>query len=248
MRAGPAMLALSPMQPMVLHSLFEGLAWVLAIAIGWWARRRYFLAALPIMGSRYPLYLLLLWLGAASGAYGLGDLNLALAGVVGSGRSILGAIVGGIAVAEIYKAITGVRGSTGAVFVLPLSIAIAVGRIGCFLAGLADYTYGTPTDLPWGVDFGDGIHRHPVQLYESFSMAGFALFFFLWLRRQPRSASAYGFYVFAGYYGAQRFVWEFLKPYPEVVGPLNVFHLAAAFLVIYAAFMVRRARRVHAVA
>lgn len=234
---------------MVLHSLFEALAWVLAIAIGWWVRRRYFAAfALPMPGQRYPIYLLLLWLGAVAGAYALGDLNLALAGITGSGRSILGAILGGIVVAEIYKVATGVRGSTGAVFVLPLSVAIAIGRIGCFAAGLDDYTYGTATDLPWGVDFGDGIHRHPVQLYESFAMAGFALFFFLWLRRLPRQAAAYGFYLFAGFYGAQRFTWEFLKPYPKVIGPLNVFHLAAAALLFYAIFMLRRLRGVHAIA
>jgi len=29
-----------------------------------------------------------------------------------------------------------------------------------FFAGLPDYTYGTATKLPWGVDFGDGIPRH----------------------------------------------------------------------------------------
>ncbi len=234
---------------MVLHSLFEALAWILAIAVGWWARRRYLSGLpLPMAAARYPLYLLLLWLGAAAGAYGLGDLNLALAGISGSGRSILGAIVGGIVVAETYKGITGVRGSTGAVFVLPLSIAIAVGRIGCFLAGLEDYTYGTPTDLPWGVGFGDGIPRHPVQLYESFAMAGFALSFFLWLRRRPQSAAAGGFYLFAGFYGAQRFAWEFLKPYPTVIGPLNVFHLAAGLLLIYAIVMLWRLRGVHAIA
>jgi prolipoprotein diacylglyceryltransferase len=237
------------MQPMVLHSLFEGLAWVLAIASGWWARRHYLAAfALPMPAQRYPIYLLALWLGAVAGAYGLGDLNLALAGVSGSGRSILGALLGGIIVAEIYKAASGVRGSTGTAFVLPLSIAIAVGRLGCFAAGLDDYTYGTPTALPWGVDFGDGIHRHPVQLYESFAMAGFALFFFRWLRRRPQNVSAYGFYLFAGFYGAQRFAWEFLMPYPRVIGPLNVFHLAASILPLYAIFMLRRVRGVHAVA
>jgi len=232
------------MTPMAIHSLFEGLAWIAAIAVGWWGRR--YIVPPPLHGRRYAIYLLLLWLGAATGAFALGDLNLYLAGAQGTGRSILGAIVGGIVVAEIYKAIFGIRGSTGAVFVLPLSVAIAIGRIGCFLAGLSDYTYGTPTALPWGVDLGDGIHRHPVQLYESLSMAGFVLFFLWLLRRRPNIAAAGGFYLFAGFYGAQRFAWEFLKPYPLVVGPLNLFHLAAAALVLYAVFMLRRGKHAFA--
>lgn len=237
------------MSPGGLHSLFEALAWVAALAVGWWTRR-YGLAGvrLPMEGRRYPVYLLVLWLGAVAGAYGLGSLNLVLAGMSGEGRSILGAIVGGVIVAEIYKAIFGVRGSTGAVLVLPLAVAIAIGRIGCFLAGLPDYTYGTPSGLPWAVDFGDGIPRHPVQLYESITMALFALGFFLWLRRRPAAAAGYGFYAFAGFYGLQRFFWEFLKPYPTVLGPLNLFHLAAAALVLYAAAMFRVARPAHAVA
>jgi phosphatidylglycerol---prolipoprotein diacylglyceryl transferase len=237
------------MSPAGLHSLFEALAWAAALAVGWWTRR-YGLAGvrLPMAGRRYPVYLLVLWLGAVAGAYGLGSLNLALAGMIGEGRSILGAIVGGAIVAEIYKAVFGIRGSTGAVLVLPLAVAIAIGRIGCFLAGLPDYTYGTPSGLPWAVDFGDGIPRHPVQLYESLTMALFALGFFLWLRHRPAEAAGYGFYAFAGFYGLQRFLWEFLKPYPMVLGPLNLFHLAAAALVLYAAAMFRVARPAHAVA
>jgi|SRR5579885_1349110 hypothetical protein len=232
-----------------LHGLFEGLAWVAALVAGWWARQRGLAAvALPMAGSRYPAYLLLLWLGAVAGAYGLGSLNLALAGVAGEARSILGAIVGGVVVAEIYKAVCGIRGSTGGVFVLSLAVAIAIGRIGCFLAGLPDYTYGTPTTLPWGVDFGDGVARHPVQLYESLVMGCFALTFFLWMRRRPAAAASYGFYAFAAAYGAQRFLWEFLKPYPVVLGPLNVFHLAAGALVVYAAAMSCRALPARAIA
>jgi phosphatidylglycerol---prolipoprotein diacylglyceryl transferase len=237
------------MSPSGLHSLFEALAWAAGLAVGWWARRHAFAAVrLPMEGRRYPVYLLILWLGAVAGAYGLGSLNLELAGISGEGRSILGAILGGVIVAEIYKGIFGIRGSTGAVLVLPLAVAIAIGRIGCFLAGLPDYTYGTASNLPWAVDFGDGIPRHPVQLYESFTMALFALGFFLWLRRRPVDAARYGFYVFAGFYGLQRFLWEFLKPYPAVLGPLNVFHLAAAALVLYAAFMLRVARPARAFA
>jgi prolipoprotein diacylglyceryltransferase len=237
------------MSPSGLHSLFEALAWAAGLAVGWWARRHAFAAVrLPMEGRRYPVYLLILWLGAVAGAYGLGSLNLELAGISGEGRSILGAILGGVIAAEIYKGIFGIRGSTGAVLVLPLAVAIAIGRIGCFLAGLPDYTYGTPSNLPWAVDFGDGIPRHPVQLYESFTMALFALGFFLWLRSRPVDAAGYGFYFFAGFYGLQRFLWEFLKPYPAVLGPLNVFHLAAAALVLYAAFMLRVARPARAFA
>jgi hypothetical protein len=49
---------------------------------------------------------------------------------------------------------------------LPLAVGIAIGRVGCFLTGLSDGTFGTPSPLPWAVDFGDGIRRHPTQLYE----------------------------------------------------------------------------------
>ena len=45
-------------------------------------------------------------------------------------------------------------------------VGIMIGRIGCFLAGLEDGTYGSETSLIWGIDFGDGIKRHPTQIYE----------------------------------------------------------------------------------
>jgi hypothetical protein len=82
---------------------------------------------LPLPGQRYPIFLPLVWSGAVAGAY---SLNPALAGIAGEGHSILGAILGGILVAESYKAACGIRVSTGAVFVLPLAIAIAIGRLG----------------------------------------------------------------------------------------------------------------------
>lgn len=36
-----------------------------------------------------------------------------------------------------------------------------------------------------------------------------------------------------GWYGAQRFCWEFLKPYPELIGPFNLFHLLSLGLIAY---------------
>jgi len=82
------------------------------------------------------------------------------------GKTIVGALVFGLISVELIKRYIGLRESTGDLYAIPLALGIAIGRIGCFLTGLPDNTYGTPTSLPWAVDFGDGIPRHPTQLYE----------------------------------------------------------------------------------
>jgi len=63
-----------------------------------------------------------------------------------------------------------IKHRTGDLFAIPLVVGIAIGRIGCFFAGLTDGTYGTATALPREVDFGDGVGRHPAQLYEIVAM------------------------------------------------------------------------------
>jgi phosphatidylglycerol---prolipoprotein diacylglyceryl transferase len=192
----------------------------------------------------HRLYLTTGSIGATAGAYLAGSVNLWLSGVNGVGRSIEGAIAGAILAIEALKIMTGIRGSTGLRFVAPLAAAIAVGRIGCFLAGLDDMTYGTPTSLPWGIDFGDGVLRHPVQLYESLTMAVFLIGFIVLLRRGHPYLLRTGFYLFVGVYAVQRFAWEFLKPYGTVLGPFNLFHLISLALVAYALlFAVREARQ-----
>ena len=49
-------------------------------------------------------------------------------------------------------------------FAVPVAASVAVGRLACFVGCCC---YGAPTILPWGVDFGDGLRRHPTQLYEA---------------------------------------------------------------------------------
>jgi phosphatidylglycerol---prolipoprotein diacylglyceryl transferase len=124
-------------------------------------------------------------------------------------------------------------------------LGIAIGRLGCFFAGLPDYTYGTVTGLPWGVDFGDGIKRHPVQLYESAAMLVFLAVFLHQIARRSELFRRHGFHLFVGWYGLQRFAWEFLKPYPKVLGPLNVFHLLCIVLLAYSILMIGRDRELH---
>ncbi|MFO1034821.1 MAG: prolipoprotein diacylglyceryl transferase family protein [Hyphomicrobiales bacterium] len=184
-------------------------------------------------------YVVALLLGAALGGYGLGSLNMALSGQPMLSRSVLGALAGAIAAIEIFKRARGLTGSTGLIFVPGLATTIAVGRWGCFLSGLKDETYGTPSSLPWAVDLGDGITRHPVQLYESFAMAAFLLAALVLLARRNAWFMAKGFYGFVMVYAGQRFLWEFLKPYAAVLGPFNLFHLVCAGLVAYAFTMMR---------
>src|SRR6187549_2816203 len=82
------------------------------------------------------------------------------------GKTIVGGLVGGLVAVESVKRLRGIRVATGDLLAFPLVLGIAIGRIGCFLSGLEDESYGIATGLPWGVDFGDGITRHPTQLYE----------------------------------------------------------------------------------
>ena len=100
-------------------------------------------------------------------------MNLWLSGTAMVARSIVGALAGAIAAIELFKWWRGVRGSTGLIFVPAFATTVVVGRWGCFFAGLGDETHGSPSTLPWAVDLGDGVLRHPVQLYESFSMLAF---------------------------------------------------------------------------
>jgi prolipoprotein diacylglyceryltransferase len=81
-------------------------------------------------------------------------------------KSIIGGLLGGLIGVEVVKRWIGEHRSSGDLFTLPLIMSIGIGRIGCFLAGLTDNTYGVETSLPWGIDLGDGIHRHPTNLYE----------------------------------------------------------------------------------
>jgi phosphatidylglycerol:prolipoprotein diacylglycerol transferase len=221
---------------LLVHAAFDVAAWLAAGAVALVIARSG-RVAFPVEPAKRLTYYATLVSGAAAGAYLFGTLNLWASGVAGAARSIEGALAGAIISTEIYKRIAGISARTGARFALPLAVGIAVGRIGCFFAGLPDFTYGTPTGAPWGIDFGDGIARHPVQLYESLAMAAFAIVYVLALRAGSRAIVERGFYFCVGFYGAQRFAWEFVKPYSAVVGPFTVFHLLSAFLVIYAIVM-----------
>ncbi len=129
-----------------------------------------------------------------------------------SGRTITGSLIGGtLAVLYIKKKLK-IKEKKGNLFAPAIALGVAIGRIGCFLRGCC---YGIETKLPWGVDFGDGILRHPTQIYESIFML--ALFFFLLYKRKS-AKPGFLFYILMNSYFVFRFFEEFLRENPSYLG------------------------------
>ncbi|HEV3440452.1 MAG TPA: prolipoprotein diacylglyceryl transferase family protein [Gemmata sp.] len=143
------------------------------------------------------------------------------------GKTVSTGLIGAYTAVELVKWFCGIKVKTGDSFALPLALALAVGRWGCFFHGCC---YGVPTQLPWGVDFGDGVPRHPTQVYESlfhFTMA-FVLIQVIrrgWFRNQRLKL-----YLIS--YGIYRFLTEFIRPEPEYSLGLTYFQWVAVVLVI----------------
>ena len=142
------------------------------------------------------------------------------------GKTIVGGLLGGWAGVEFAKWAVRVTTRTGDLYVYPLILAIAVGRVGCFLTGLDDMTHGVATSLPWGVDFGDGIRRHPTQLYEIAWLIALAIALRL-LHRRIIATPGVRFRMFLAGYLAFRFAVEFIKPSPKGYGGLSAIQIAS---------------------
>ncbi|WP_372846728.1 prolipoprotein diacylglyceryl transferase [Pontiella sp.] len=130
-----------------------------------------------------------------------------------AGRTIAGGLVGGTLGVLLVKKRLGIEGRYGNRLAAPIALGMAVGRMGCLLHGCC---FGKPTALPWGIDFGDGIARHPTQLYELlFCLAAFAILQLPRNRNAPGGNQLTGFFLA---YFAFRFAEEFLRPHPIQAG------------------------------
>ena len=126
-------------------------------------------------------------------------------------KTIMGALFGGLIGVELAKKIIGEQHSSGDLFTLPLILGIFIGRIGCFLSGTKEFTYGSETTFLTGMDLGDGLLRHPIALYELI----FLVLLFLILQRLARTKeleSGMLFKIFMIAYFGFRFLIEFIKP------------------------------------
>lgn len=167
--------------------------------------RRWWIVAAAAVGAALGARLLFLLECPAETLRHLGDPAYVL-----GGKTIVGGLAGGWLAVEAVKRSLGIRGRTGDLFAVPLAAAIAIGRVGCFLSGMEDHTYGLPTGLPWGIDLGDGVARHPTALYEVAFLALLIAGLLAWRRRGAAPGDLFRGFVAA--YFSFRLAVDFLKP------------------------------------
>jgi phosphatidylglycerol---prolipoprotein diacylglyceryl transferase len=155
--------------------------------------------------------------------------NIADPGIWLSGRTIVGGLIGGTIGAMLTKRVLGIKERRGNLFAPAVAMGVAIGRMGSFFRGCC---YGKPTVLPWGVDFGDGIARHPTQLYESL----FMLVMFTYLERvKDREDVRPGqlFKTLMVSYFIFRFLVEFIRVEPVVFVGMTSFQIISVGVILY---------------
>ena len=220
------------------HALFEVLAYGAGFQFYLFTRKRYKRSLVPADQTVWILAGAIV--GALLGSKALSFLehpnewNLEM---LLTGKTIVGGLLGGWIGVEIAKRTMGVRHSTGDACVFPLLLGMSVGRVGCFLTGLEDKTHGIATDLPWSVDFGDDIARHPTQLYDIVFLVALGTVFFV--RRRQSAPNGATFRTFIASYAAYRFLIEFIKP-RETWLFLSAIQIACAAGFVIAIYSLRR--------
>jgi phosphatidylglycerol---prolipoprotein diacylglyceryl transferase len=154
-----------------------------------------------------------------------------------SGKTIVGGLIGGLIAVEWVKKRVGETRRTGDLFAVPMCVGIAVGRIGCFLSGLQDDTYGSPTTLPWGINFGDGQFRHPTQLYELVFVLILAATLYKLMNRPHLQGDIFKLFM-VSYFG-WRLAIDFIKPDPRVLGITSLQWASIAMILFYSSDVFR---------
>jgi prolipoprotein diacylglyceryltransferase len=225
------------MTPRLYYTAFMLLALAVFLLTRWWLPKPSALARLPF-AKRLALALA----GFVGGAFGA-KLPFALADPTGwldgsaflsDGKTIVTGLLGAYLAVELAKRALGVRVKTGDTFALPLALALAVGRWGCFFNGCC---YGRETTLPWGVWFRvrgpDGFRWarcHPTQIYESIFHFTMAVVLWELMQRDWLPRQRLKLYLLA--YGVYRFATEYVRPEPAWALGLTFYQWAALALAV----------------
>ena len=147
-------------------------------------------------------------------------------------KSIMGGLFGGLLGVEITKKIIGEKRSSGDLFTFPIILGIFIGRIGCFLSGTNEFTYGKETASIFGMDLGDGILRHPIALYELVFLVLLAIVLKrMQKKKKLKSGELFQWFMIA--YFSFRFFIEFLKPNEFFILGLSSVQILCIVCLIY---------------
>ncbi|KQT22277.1 diacylglyceryl transferase [Chryseobacterium sp. Leaf404] len=156
-------------------------------------------------------------------------------------NTIVGGLAFGLIGVELAKKMVRHKESTGDLIVYPLILAMIIGRIGCFLTGVHEETYGLPTTSIFGMHLGDEYLRHPVALYE------IAFLLFMWfelkmIQRKNKYVSGFLFKLFMLSYFSFRFLLDFIKPKIDIIGNLGTIQLVCLSMIIYYIYVLKTER------
>lgn len=148
-----------------------------------------------------------------------------------TGKSITGALLGGYAAVEIAKRFLKYRGTTGDWFALIVPLSIMLGRVGCILHGCC---LGRVCEPAWfTMHDAAGVARWPAALVELiFNALMFLTALFL---RSRKMLPGQHFHIYLITYGTFRFLHEFLRATPEILGPISGYQIAALAIVVLGA-------------
>ena len=149
-------------------------------------------------------------------------------------KTVLGGFLGGLFGVEGMKKVIGEKESSGDLYVLPIILALFIGRIGCFSMGIAEQTFGIETQFFAGMNLGDGEMRHPIMLYEMAFLAVLFVFFKNLLQKKFKNyRNGDTFIIFMLLYFTFRFFMEFLKPRYEIFLGLTIIQWCGIFIYLY---------------
>jgi phosphatidylglycerol:prolipoprotein diacylglycerol transferase len=154
-----------------------------------------------------------------------------------TGKTVLGALLFGYGSVELAKKFVGYRQVTGDWFALIAPAGIALGRVGCLLHGCC---LGEVCEHAswWTLNDVTGTPRWPaVPIEIAFNLA--ALGGVWWLRRRSLLTGQH-FHLYLIAYGSFRFVHEFFRDTPRVLGPITGYQMAALALVILGVWRFRQ--------
>ena len=140
-----------------------------------------------------------------------------------TGKSVLGALLGGYAGVEIAKKAIGYTAPTGDWFAIVAPLGIALGRVGCLLHGCCTGVVCQPAW--WTLRDAAGVDRWPAVPVElGFNVAAIALF--ATLRRAGKLRDQL-FHIYLIAYGLFRFGHEFLRATPRLSHGITGYQIAA---------------------